>query len=60
MPARRKIVDLEKLRASLTTLCPRCGYRIPPAEIQRPASGQVKCPKCGATSESNTPTRQTA
>jgi predicted RNA-binding Zn-ribbon protein involved in translation (DUF1610 family) len=59
MPARRKI-NLEKVLASLATPCPHCGYQIPPAEIQRPTSGQVTCPKCGATSEPSTPTRQTA
>jgi DNA-directed RNA polymerase subunit RPC12/RpoP len=48
MPARRKI-DLEKVRASLATPCPHCGYRIQPAEIQRPTFDQVTCPKCGIT-----------
>jgi predicted RNA-binding Zn-ribbon protein involved in translation (DUF1610 family) len=59
MPARRKI-DLAKVRTSLATPCPHCGYQIPPAEIQRPTSGQVQCPSCGKNSESNTPTHQTA
>jgi len=29
MPSRRKI-DLEKVRAAILTLCPYCGYKIPP------------------------------
>jgi hypothetical protein len=35
----------------LTNPCPKCGYRIPPAEILRPSFDHVRCPKCGATFE---------
>jgi len=48
MPARKKI-NLEKVWASLATLCPHCGYQIPPAELLRVSSTQTRCPKCGST-----------
>jgi hypothetical protein len=32
MPVRKKI-NLEKVKASLATPCPQCGYRIPPARV---------------------------
>lgn len=40
-------INLEKVRACLDTLCPKCGSRIPPAEVQRIDSTRVKCPACG-------------
>src|SRR5580658_4781461 len=48
MPARKKI-DLGKVKASLATLCPHCGYQIPPAELRRISTTQVRCPKCKTT-----------
>jgi hypothetical protein len=48
MPARQKI-NLEKVKASLATPCSSCGYEIPPAELRRITSTQVRCPKCGVT-----------
>jgi predicted RNA-binding Zn-ribbon protein involved in translation (DUF1610 family) len=48
MPARKKI-DFEKVMASLATLCPHCGYQIPPAELRRISTTQLRCPKCGVT-----------
>jgi predicted RNA-binding Zn-ribbon protein involved in translation (DUF1610 family) len=45
MPARKKI-NLEKVKASLATPCPQCGYQIPPAELRRVDFEQVQCPKC--------------
>jgi predicted RNA-binding Zn-ribbon protein involved in translation (DUF1610 family) len=39
-------VKLEKIRGSLETLCPSCGYSIPPNELQRIDSTRVHCPKC--------------
>jgi len=46
MPSRKKI-NLDKVKASLATPCPHCGYQIPPAELRRISSTQVRCPKCG-------------
>ena len=46
MPARKKI-DLQKVLASLNTLCPKCGHEITPAEINRVSWEEIKCPKCG-------------
>jgi hypothetical protein len=42
--ARRKI-NLEKVRASLATPCPHCGYQIPPAEISTPDLRSGNVPK---------------
>jgi len=58
MPARRKI-NLERVKASLATPCPHCGYQIPPSEIQRPTFNQVTCPKCKMTSTSDGTPRKT-
>jgi hypothetical protein len=46
MPHKPKI-NLEKVRAALDTVCPKCGRRIPPAEVQRIDFTRVKCPACG-------------
>jgi predicted RNA-binding Zn-ribbon protein involved in translation (DUF1610 family) len=46
MPRKPKI-NLEKVRAALDTLCPKCGKTIPPAEVQRIDFTRVKCPACG-------------
>jgi ribosomal protein S27AE len=37
----------EKVQAALNTLCPKCNYSIPPAEIRRVDFETMKCPKCG-------------
>lgn len=47
MPRKQKI-NLEKVKASLNTLCPNCGYSIPPNETQRTSFTEMKCPKCKA------------
>ena len=47
MPRRDKI-NLEKIKASLFTLCTECGYKIPPAEERRIDGERMRCPKCGA------------
>ena len=39
-------IDLAKVMASLNTLCPKCGYSIPPNETQRVTFTEMKCPKC--------------
>jgi DNA-directed RNA polymerase subunit RPC12/RpoP len=46
MPARRKL-DLEKIRASLNTVCPYCSASIPPEDQNRMDWEHMKCPHCG-------------
>jgi DNA-directed RNA polymerase subunit RPC12/RpoP len=46
MPRTTKI-DLAKVLASLDVVCPKCGYRIPPNEVQRIDFTSMKCPTCG-------------
>jgi ribosomal protein S27AE len=41
-------INLEKVLASLTTPCPKCGYAIPPNETRRISFTEMKCPKCQA------------
>ena len=41
-------IDLAKVRASLNTLCSKCGYSIPPNETQRVSFTEMRCPKCQA------------
>src|SRR5438552_5460601 len=44
MPSKQKI-NLEKMKASLDTLCPKCGYSIPPEKLYRVDSDHIQCPK---------------
>jgi predicted RNA-binding Zn-ribbon protein involved in translation (DUF1610 family) len=46
MPSKQKII-LEKMAASLDTLCPTCGYSIPPEKLYRVDSDHIQCPECG-------------
>jgi ribosomal protein S27AE len=46
MPRKQKI-NLEKVRASLNTLCPKCGYAITPDKIRRIDFERMECPECG-------------
>jgi ribosomal protein S27AE len=46
MPRKQKI-NMEKVLACQDTVCPKCGHRIPPAEVQRIDFTRVKCPACG-------------
>jgi predicted RNA-binding Zn-ribbon protein involved in translation (DUF1610 family) len=46
VPQKQKI-NLEKVMASLNTICTKCGYSIPPARIRRVDFEQVQCPECG-------------
>jgi ribosomal protein S27AE len=46
MPRSKKI-DLEKVLACMDTVCPKCGRRISPAELQRIDFTRVRCPACG-------------
>ena len=46
MPSRKKL-NLEKVRASLDAVCPKCGGLIPPAEVRRVDFERIECPVCG-------------
>ena len=46
MPRKNKI-DLNKVMASLNTVCPKCGCSIPPAEVAR-VDERIECPQCFA------------
>jgi len=41
-------VNLQRVLASLNTLCTECGYSIAPNEIMRIDFERMKCAKCGA------------
>jgi DNA-directed RNA polymerase subunit RPC12/RpoP len=49
MPSRRNI-NLEEVKASLATSCPKCGHTILFAELRTVGFDQIRCPKCGANS----------
>jgi ribosomal protein S27AE len=44
-------INRAAVMAAQNTACPSCGYSIPPAEIQRVSTEQMKCPKCGSVFE---------
>jgi predicted RNA-binding Zn-ribbon protein involved in translation (DUF1610 family) len=46
LPRSRKI-NLEKVRASLNTTCPKCGATITPDLVERLDFERMECPKCG-------------
>jgi len=39
--------NLEKVLASLNTVCPKCGFSIAPEKIRRIDSQWIMCPECG-------------
>jgi hypothetical protein len=39
-------INLEKVIASLVTICVNCGYDIDPSEIKRVNSREMECQKC--------------
>jgi ribosomal protein S27AE len=41
-------INRAKVMAALNTLCPKCGYSIPPGEIRRVDFDKMECPGCGA------------
>jgi ribosomal protein S27AE len=45
MKALFKVPKDEVVKAE--TVCPKCGSRIPPAEVQRIDFTRVRCPPCG-------------
>ena len=48
---RKNKMNRADVMAAQTTACPSCGYSIPPAEIQRVSTEEMKCPKCGSVFE---------
>jgi predicted RNA-binding Zn-ribbon protein involved in translation (DUF1610 family) len=44
---RSRTIDMEKVLACMDTVCPKCGRRISPAEVQRIDFTRVRCPACG-------------
>jgi len=44
----QKKVNLQRVLASLNTVCTECGYSILSAELRRIDFERMKCPKCGA------------
>jgi ribosomal protein S27AE len=40
-------INREKVMDALNTLCPKCGYAIPPGEIRRIDCHRMECPRCG-------------
>ncbi len=46
MPRSRKI-NLERVRASLDAVCPKCGNLTSPAEVRRIDFERIECPVCG-------------
>jgi hypothetical protein len=46
MAGSRKI-NLERVRASLDKVCPKCGSLIPPAEVRRIDFERIECQMCG-------------
>jgi predicted RNA-binding Zn-ribbon protein involved in translation (DUF1610 family) len=50
-------VNLAKARASLDTVCPKCGGLISPVQIRRVDFDHIECPACG---EQFAPGRQTS
>jgi len=40
-------INREKVMAALITVCPKCGYSIPPEKIRRTDSYHMECPSCG-------------
>jgi DNA-directed RNA polymerase subunit RPC12/RpoP len=40
-------INLEKVRASLDAVCPKCGGLIPPAAVRRIDFEYIECPVCG-------------
>jgi ribosomal protein S27AE len=45
---RKNKIHRAAVMASLNTACPSCGYSIPPGEILRVSTEEMKCPKCGS------------
>jgi ribosomal protein S27AE len=45
---RKNKINRADVMASLNTACPSCGYPIPPGEIRRASTEEMKCPQCGS------------
>jgi ribosomal protein S27AE len=46
VPQKQKI-NLDKVKAALNTLCPKCGCSIAPDKIRRVDFQRMACPECG-------------
>ncbi len=46
LPGRMVSRLLDKVKASLNTLCPKCGHSIPPEKLYRVDSDHIQCPEC--------------
>ncbi len=46
MPRNSKL-DLDRIRASLTTTCTGCGHEITADKLRRVDFERVQCPRCG-------------
>jgi predicted RNA-binding Zn-ribbon protein involved in translation (DUF1610 family) len=44
---KKQRINLEKVLASLNTICTKCGYSIPPDERCAIDFERILCPKCG-------------
>jgi predicted RNA-binding Zn-ribbon protein involved in translation (DUF1610 family) len=44
---RSRIINLEKVQASLHKTCPKCGLTITPDQVKRVDFERVECPECG-------------
>jgi predicted RNA-binding Zn-ribbon protein involved in translation (DUF1610 family) len=53
----RRNVNLEKVLASLDTICAKCGKAISPAEVKRIDFELMECPACGERFTPITPVR---
>jgi len=40
-------INRAQVLAALNTICPSCGFSIPPAEVVRVDMQRMVCPKCG-------------
>jgi len=46
-------INRAKVQAALDTLCPKCGYSIPPEQIRRVDFDKMRCPSCGENFTAN-------
>jgi len=54
-PMHRKKINLAEVMKALDAVCPKCGRRIPPAEIRRVDFTSMRCPGCGEIFDAKRP-----